>query len=133
MSVAGIAVARALPSVTRLAGGPRAVTTQAPCRPKYRSPHPTSPRPPPVPPLVSPPCISQVSDIALAVVVAGLAAISRTWGFMFLLKTYLIPYLVVNHWLVSQHTAPCRTFSTIPAGFVYSTGFVYRIVVSMPD
>ncbi|PNW70229.1 hypothetical protein CHLRE_17g711150v5 [Chlamydomonas reinhardtii] len=51
-----------------------------------------------------------VSDIALAVVVAGLAAISRTWGFMFLLKTYLIPYLVVNHWLVMitflQHTHP---------------------------
>ncbi|GLI68528.1 hypothetical protein VaNZ11_012919 [Volvox africanus] len=51
-----------------------------------------------------------ISDLALVAVVAGLAAISRAMGFVWLLKTYFVPYLVVNHWLVMitflQHTHP---------------------------
>lgn len=41
-----------------------------------------------------------VSDMALLAGLTGLAAVSRTFGFMWLLKVYIIPYLVVNHWLV---------------------------------
>lgn len=41
-----------------------------------------------------------ISDIALGVVVAGLVALGRAFGWVWLLKTYGVPYLVVNHWLV---------------------------------
>ncbi len=41
-----------------------------------------------------------ISDIALGVVVAGLVALGRAFGWIWLFKTYGVPYLVVNHWLV---------------------------------
>ena len=51
-----------------------------------------------------------VSDIGLALVVSGLFWLARTMGTAWLIKTYLIPYLIVNHWLVLitflQHTHP---------------------------
>ncbi|GFR52743.1 hypothetical protein Agub_g15354 [Astrephomene gubernaculifera] len=51
-----------------------------------------------------------ISDVALAAVLAGLVALGRACGFVWLLKTYGIPYLIVNHWLVMitflQHTHP---------------------------
>ncbi|KAL6753156.1 microsomal delta-12 fatty acid desaturase [Haematococcus lacustris] len=50
------------------------------------------------------------SDIALGLVLTGLGLLWKTFGFMWLLKMYIIPYLVVNHWLVMitflQHTHP---------------------------
>ncbi|GFH18600.1 fatty acid desaturase, delta-12 [Haematococcus lacustris] len=50
------------------------------------------------------------SDIALGLVLTGLGMLWKTFGFMWLLKMYIIPYLVVNHWLVMitflQHTHP---------------------------
>lgn len=51
-----------------------------------------------------------VSDAALLGVGWALASAGRTWGWVWLLKTYFIPYLVVNFWLVTitllQHTHP---------------------------
>jgi hypothetical protein len=51
-----------------------------------------------------------VSDAALVGVVSGLAALGRAWGWEWLVKTYVLPYLVVNFWLVMitllQHTHP---------------------------
>ncbi|PNH08865.1 Omega-6 fatty acid desaturase, endoplasmic reticulum [Tetrabaena socialis] len=43
-----------------------------------------------------------ISDLALVAVAAGLALLGRSFGFVWLLKTYLIPYIVVNHWLVRR-------------------------------
>lgn len=51
-----------------------------------------------------------VSDIALASVTYGLYVAGSTWGWVWLLKTYGVPYLIVNFWLVMitllQHTHP---------------------------
>lgn len=51
-----------------------------------------------------------ISDAALVAVTCGLYAAGSTWGWMWLLKTYGIPYLCVNFWLVMitllQHTHP---------------------------
>lgn len=51
-----------------------------------------------------------VSDAALVGVTYGLYVAGSTWGWMWLLKTYGIPYLLVNFWLVMitllQHTHP---------------------------
>ncbi|KAG2499234.1 hypothetical protein HYH03_002813 [Edaphochlamys debaryana] len=51
-----------------------------------------------------------ISDLSLVAVVAGLAAVGKAFGWIWLLKTYGIPYLIVNHWLVMitflQHTHP---------------------------
>eukprot|EP00199_Chlamydomonas_sp_CCMP681_P001620 CAMPEP_0119106356 /NCGR_PEP_ID=MMETSP1180-20130426/4067_1 /TAXON_ID=3052 ORGANISM="Chlamydomonas cf sp, Strain CCMP681" /NCGR_SAMPLE_ID=MMETSP1180 /ASSEMBLY_ACC=CAM_ASM_000741 /LENGTH=364 /DNA_ID=CAMNT_0007091673 /DNA_START=27 /DNA_END=1121 /DNA_ORIENTATION=- len=50
------------------------------------------------------------SDAMLALVLSGLGMIWRAQGFVWLLKMYIIPLLVVNHWLVMitylQHTHP---------------------------
>jgi omega-6 fatty acid desaturase / acyl-lipid omega-6 desaturase (Delta-12 desaturase) len=49
-----------------------------------------------------------VSDLALAVMVYGLYLVSNAYGFAFLFKMYLVPYFIVNFWLVLitllQHT-----------------------------
>jgi omega-6 fatty acid desaturase (delta-12 desaturase) len=51
-----------------------------------------------------------VSDAALAAVVGVLAHVGNSFGWVWLLKTYGIPYLIVNFWLVMitllQHTHP---------------------------
>lgn len=51
-----------------------------------------------------------VSDAALVVVCSGLYAAGNTWGWLWLLKSYGVPYLIVNFWLVMitllQHTHP---------------------------
>lgn len=51
-----------------------------------------------------------VSDIALAVAIFALGWLGRSLGWVWLIKTYVIPYLLVNHWLVMitllQHTHP---------------------------
>ncbi|KIZ00153.1 omega-6 fatty acid desaturase (delta-12desaturase) [Monoraphidium neglectum] len=51
-----------------------------------------------------------VSDAALAVVIYGLYNLGLTFGWPWLVKTYVVPYLVVNFWLVCitflQHTHP---------------------------
>jgi omega-6 fatty acid desaturase (delta-12 desaturase) len=51
-----------------------------------------------------------ISDCALIAVLGVLSSLGQTMGFVWLLKVYIIPYLVVNHWLVMitllQHTHP---------------------------
>lgn len=51
-----------------------------------------------------------VSDIALGLVGFGLVALGRSFGWPWLVKTYVVPYLIVNFWLVVitllQHTHP---------------------------
>lgn len=51
-----------------------------------------------------------ISDAALLAVVSGLISLGRSMGWMWLTKTYIIPYLMVNMWLVMitllQHTHP---------------------------
>jgi omega-6 fatty acid desaturase / acyl-lipid omega-6 desaturase (Delta-12 desaturase) len=51
-----------------------------------------------------------ISDAALVGVLYGLGALARSFGWAWLIKSYVIPYLVVNHWLVMitlmQHTHP---------------------------
>ena len=49
-----------------------------------------------------------ISDLAVVTVLGGLYSLAQTLGWVWLLKTYGMPYLVVNHWLVVittlQHT-----------------------------
>ncbi|KAL4436995.1 hypothetical protein ABPG75_004134 [Micractinium tetrahymenae] len=51
-----------------------------------------------------------VSDVALVAVLYGLRQLAATMGWAWLVKTYVIPYLIVNFWLVTitllQHTHP---------------------------
>lgn len=51
-----------------------------------------------------------VSDAALLAVGWGLISAGQNWGWIWLLKTYFVPYLIVNFWLVTitllQHTHP---------------------------
>nr|AEU04701.1 fatty acid delta-12-desaturase [Lobosphaera incisa] len=51
-----------------------------------------------------------VSDVALTVVIAGLYSLGKAFGWAWLVKEYVIPYLIVNMWLVMitllQHTHP---------------------------
>jgi len=51
-----------------------------------------------------------LSDIGLAVVLCGLAMIGRGFGWEWLVKTYVVPYMIVNFWLVLitylQHSHP---------------------------
>lgn len=51
-----------------------------------------------------------ISDLALVAVMGGLYSLAQSFGWLWLLKVYIIPYLVVNHWLVlitlMQHTHP---------------------------
>ncbi|CBX96794.1 similar to delta(12) fatty acid desaturase [Plenodomus lingam JN3] len=51
-----------------------------------------------------------LSDLGLAIVIAGLTWVYKNYGFNNLLVWYIIPYLWVNHWLVAitflQHTDP---------------------------
>ena len=51
-----------------------------------------------------------VSDAALAVVVYGLYTVGEAMGWGWLARTYVVPYLIVNFWLVMitllQHTHP---------------------------
>lgn len=51
-----------------------------------------------------------LSDAGLLVVVYGLYCAGLTWGWAWLVKSYVIPYLIVNFWLVTitflQHTHP---------------------------
>lgn len=51
-----------------------------------------------------------MSDAALITVLWGLAQAGRTFGWAWLVKTYVVPYLIVNFWLVTitllQHTHP---------------------------
>jgi omega-6 fatty acid desaturase / acyl-lipid omega-6 desaturase (Delta-12 desaturase) len=53
-----------------------------------------------------------ISDAALVVVLAGLGAAGRAFGVGWLVKTYAVPLLVVNFWLVMitlmQHSHPGR-------------------------
>ncbi|KAK9824841.1 hypothetical protein WJX81_005778 [Elliptochloris bilobata] len=50
------------------------------------------------------------SDAALGLVLTGLGGLARTFGWAWLLKVYVVPYLIVNAWLVTitllQHTHP---------------------------
>lgn len=58
-----------------------------------------------------------ISDLGLAIVVCGLTLLGRVYGWAWLLQTYLIPYFMVNHWLVMitylQHTHPGETHCNI--------------------
>ncbi|KAI8607422.1 delta-12 desaturase [Chytriomyces sp. MP71] len=49
-----------------------------------------------------------MSDIGIAITLAGLGYLGTQFGFMAVLKYYVVPYLWVNHWLVMitylQHT-----------------------------
>jgi len=51
-----------------------------------------------------------ISDLALGVVLWGLYGLTQTFGWPWLIKTYIMPYFVVNFWLVTvtflQHTHP---------------------------
>jgi len=51
-----------------------------------------------------------ISDAALIAVIWGLITAGQTWGWVWLAKSYIVPYLVVNFWLVTitmlQHTHP---------------------------
>jgi len=51
-----------------------------------------------------------ISDLAIGVVLWGLYILSQSFGWPWLIKTYVIPYLFVNFWLVMitylQHTHP---------------------------
>ena len=51
-----------------------------------------------------------MSDVCLTSVVAGLGWLGMNYGWMWLMKSYFIPYLLVNMWLVMitdlQHTDP---------------------------
>jgi hypothetical protein len=51
-----------------------------------------------------------LSDLGLAVVVYGLYKAGLTLGWAWLVKSYVVPYLIVNFWLVTitflQHTHP---------------------------
>ncbi|KAL6768564.1 FAD2 [Auxenochlorella protothecoides x Auxenochlorella symbiontica] len=51
-----------------------------------------------------------LSDAALVAVVSGLGLLARSFGTAWLVKTYVVPYFVVNAWLVTitllQHTHP---------------------------
>lgn len=51
-----------------------------------------------------------VSDAALAVVGYGLYSLAQSFGWVWLTKVYVVPYLIVNFWLVCitflQHTHP---------------------------
>lgn len=51
-----------------------------------------------------------VSDIGLVAALAGLYGLGSTYGFLWLVKVYVIPLMVVNFWLVLitllQHTHP---------------------------
>ena len=51
-----------------------------------------------------------VSDAALVLVCCGLSAAAQQWGWWWLMKTYGVPYVIVNFWLVTitmlQHTHP---------------------------
>lgn len=51
-----------------------------------------------------------ISDVALVSVVFGLFKAGEAWGWAWLAKTYGVPYLIVNFWLVMitllQHTHP---------------------------
>lgn len=51
-----------------------------------------------------------ISDVALAIVVLGLGTLAKAFGWAWLLKVYVVPYLIVNFWLVMitflQHTHP---------------------------
>lgn len=51
-----------------------------------------------------------LSDLGLAIIIAGLTWVYKNYGFNNLLVWYIIPYLWVNHWLVAitflQHTDP---------------------------
>lgn len=39
-----------------------------------------------------------VSDLGLAAVLSGLAWLGNTYGWLWLVKMYIIPYLWVNNW-----------------------------------
>lgn len=51
-----------------------------------------------------------LSDLGLVAVMTGLFYLGSTFGWMWLMKTYVVPYLIVNFWLVLitflQHTHP---------------------------
>ena len=51
-----------------------------------------------------------MSDVGLAIVMGGLWLLGRSFGWVWLTKTYVVPYLIVNFWLVLitflQHTHP---------------------------
>jgi hypothetical protein len=60
-----------------------------------------------------------VSDAALVVVLYGLVGLGRAMGAAWLTKTYVIPYLIVNFWLVCitllQHSHPGQPLAHGPA------------------
>ncbi len=39
-----------------------------------------------------------VSDLALAAVLSGLGWLGTSFGWLWLVKMYVVPYLIVNHW-----------------------------------
>ena len=51
-----------------------------------------------------------ISDLALVAVMGGLYSLAQSFGWLWLVKVYIVPYLIVNHWLVIitllQHTHP---------------------------
>lgn len=50
------------------------------------------------------------SDIGIAAMMAGLGVLGHNFGWLWLVRSYIIPYLIVNFWLVMitllQHTHP---------------------------
>lgn len=50
------------------------------------------------------------SDLGIAAALYGLYYAGLTWGWAWLVKSYVIPYIIVNFWLVTitylQHTHP---------------------------
>ncbi len=49
-----------------------------------------------------------ISDVALAVVSGILWRAGQSFGWGWLSSVYIIPYLVVNHWLVSLRPLYCK-------------------------
>jgi len=51
-----------------------------------------------------------ISDAGMIAVISGLTMLAQSYGWLWLLKVYIIPYLVVDYWLVIitllQHTHP---------------------------
>lgn len=51
-----------------------------------------------------------ISDCALGLMFSGLFSLAKTFGWLWLAKVYIVPYLIVNMWLVMitllQHTHP---------------------------
>ncbi|KAK7681610.1 hypothetical protein QCA50_015343 [Cerrena zonata] len=66
-----------------------------------------------------------ISNVGVVLWLAAIAASINTWGFLTVFRTYLVPYLWVNHWLVLitflQHTDPILPHYRAPE-FTFARG-----------